>query len=383
MTSTRPSLLGLLVLLAGCAPPPPPPVVSVPVIPPAAGMEGGIAFLVRHQSPDGAWRSDEYATFKDGTALTPLVLCSLLDADAEPQARDRAAAWLAAKAAPDGTIDEGPDGLPYPVYTAALTVVALSHPHFAGRYTRERDAWLDDLLARQLTEANGWAKGDPHFGGWGYYPGVPRKPKPGAAVPAQHLLESNISATRFALGALVAASADDPRRFRERAAAAAAFVDTCRHPDGGTHFVAGDPVRNKAGAEDGRFHSYGSATADAALCDEYADRLAGGTREANAGANWLAAHFDADRHPGTYVPPHESNRNAVYFYYAAATAKAFTRRPPGGLPWAEQLTAALLKRQRADGSWANRLELMRENDPILATAYAVGALANCRTPAAN
>lgn len=379
MTAARRVVGVFVMLLAGCAPPAPPPVVVVPEAKPAAGIDAGVAFLVRHQSPDGAWRSDEYATFKDGTALTPLVLCSLLDANAEPDARSRAAEWLAAKVNPDGTIDEGPDGLPYPVYTAALTVVALSHPQFVGRYTRQRDAWLEFLLARQLTEANGWAMGDPHFGGWGYYPGVPRKPKPGAAVPVQHLLESNISATRFALEALVAVN--DPRRFRDRATAASAFVDSCRHPDGGSHFVAGDPVRNKAGTADGRFNSYGSATADAALCDESTDRLIGRTRETNAGANWLAAHFDADRHPGTYIPAHESNRNAVYFYYAAASAKVFTRRPPAARPWSNELTVALLNRQRADGSWANRLELVRENDPILATANAVSALAHCRTAA--
>lgn len=57
----------------------------------------------------------------------------------------------------------------------------------------------------------------------------------------------------------------------------------------------------------------------------------------------------------------------------------FTRLPPDGLPWAEKLSAALRKRQREDGSWANRVELVRENDPVLATAHAVSALAHCRT----
>src|SRR6266851_4434020 len=35
-------------------------------------------FLVSQQSKDGAWRSDVYGTFKDGTALTPLALHTLL-----------------------------------------------------------------------------------------------------------------------------------------------------------------------------------------------------------------------------------------------------------------------------------------------------------------
>jgi hypothetical protein len=376
------SLLFPLLLLGCSRPVPSPPPVFIPepeVKSLDGGLKAGVAFLVGRQSPDGAWRSDEYATFKDGTALTPLVLCSLQDANAEPDARDNAAEWLAKKVKADGTLDEGPDGLPYPVYTAALTVVALSHPDCA-RYTRQRDAWLDYLLARQLIESNGWAKGDPHYGGWGYYPAVPRKPKPGEAVPAQHLLESNVSATRFALEALLVAKRDD--RIHQRAEAAGEFLRTCLHPDGGAHFVAGDPVRNKAGAdpETKRFHSYGSATADAALSRFAHLRLTAkpDAEPPRESLNWLRDHFDADRHPGTYIPAHEPNRNAVYFYYAAATAKAFTRMPPGELPWAEKLSKALLKRQRADGSWANPLELVRENDPLLATAYAVSALVRCR-----
>jgi len=49
-----------------------------------------------------------------------------------------------------------------------------------------------------------------------------------------------------------------------------------------------------------------------------------------------------------------------------------------GRHWAEQLAEALLARQQADGSWANPVELVRENDPVLATADAVSALAECR-----
>src|SRR5207248_7270586 len=112
-----------LAFLLGCTaavPPPPPPAEK----PAPQGLAGGVKYLVAQQSEDGAWRSDVYATFKDGTALTPLVLCSLLDAggDESAAARKKAAAWLAKKSKTDDTIDEGPDGLPYPVYTAACSV---------------------------------------------------------------------------------------------------------------------------------------------------------------------------------------------------------------------------------------------------------------------
>jgi hypothetical protein len=38
----------------------------------------------------------------------------------------------------------------------------------------------------------------------------------------------------------------------------------------------------------------------------------------------------------------------------------------------------LLARQSAGGSWANPVELVRADAPVLATAYAVSALAGCR-----
>ncbi|HET6573865.1 MAG TPA: hypothetical protein VFG68_09705, partial [Fimbriiglobus sp.] len=88
-----------------------------------------------------------------------------------------------------------------------------------------------------------------------------------------------------------------------------------------------------------------------------------------------------DKHPGTYIPTHEPNRNAVYFYYARSVAKTFRHcgvKVTNRGPWAEPLTEALLAKQRPDGSWANPVDLVRENDPVVATAYALTALAECR-----
>ncbi len=360
-----------------------------PAAPPASpvvdGQAHGIAFLLKQQSDDGAWRSDVYALFKDGTALTPLVLCALQDAAGPADskaARQKASAWLAKRARPDGTVDEGKDGLPYPVYTASLSVIALSHPENRA-HVKARDAWLKYLLARQLTEQNGWAPADKQYGGWGYYPFAPRKPRPGEAVPSQQLLESNLSATAFSLGALHAAGVKDPKQLGP----ARRFVESCQNADGGFHFIYDDPVRNKAGATtiDGKpyFHSYGSTTADGAR----AARLSAARRDdpnVIAARNWLEKHFDADKHPGEYIPTHEPNRNAVYFYYAAFVAKTFRLldvKKIDGHPWAEPLAAALLARQKPDGSWANPVDLVRENDPVLATAYALTALAECRAAA--
>ncbi|HUR53892.1 MAG TPA: prenyltransferase/squalene oxidase repeat-containing protein [Gemmataceae bacterium] len=332
---------------------------------PDHALPDGVEFLLKQQSPDGAWRSDIYATFKDGTALTPHVVVTLQEAAAvgtDPkgaaEARTKGSAFLAKMVKPDGTINEGPDGIDYPAYTASLAVVALSHPENKA-HLAARDAWVKYLLARQLTDALGWAADDKPFGGWGYCRVVPKKPEPNTIAPP--LIESNISATLYALEALKAAGVTDKARHE----AALFFVRRCQnwsivpdtpdpgeeHRDGGFHFIYDDPVRNKAGefatteGRPGRFNSYGSATADGAralaLCGKKEGPYIDDAR------TWLKRNFSATRHPGAYAKAMEPNRNAVYFYYCMSVAKAL--RDGGiadvnGKSWAYDLGYELTRR---------------------------------------
>jgi len=168
-------------------------------------------WLLGRQAPDGAWRSETYGVFKEGDALTPLAVNTLLDCDDEAVigAARLGADYLAAMARADGSIVPGPHGLAYPVYTAALTVRALCRlggPEYRGA----ADAWLSFLLQRQMTEDLGWSPSDREYGGWGYAHGPPRKPAAGQTADPAAL--PNLSATAFALEALRAAGrpGDDP-----------------------------------------------------------------------------------------------------------------------------------------------------------------------------
>ena len=122
------------------------------------------------------------------------------------------------------------------------------------KHRSARDAWLNYLRERQLTETLGWQPSDRPYGGWGYCARTPRKPPPGELGPP--MLESNLSATAFALEALRAAgvASDDPA-YRS----ALRFVKRCQNfaedgqpsapfDDGGFFFIYDDPVRNKAGS---------------------------------------------------------------------------------------------------------------------------------------
>src|SRR5262245_55846698 len=140
------SMLGLAAVAAGVfvsRPAAPPPPAGVPLEQKfARALARGVEFLLRHQSDDGAVRSDTYGTFKDGTALTPLALNSLQEADfPDVAARQKSGRFLARMVRPDGSIDEGSIGLDFPAYTAALSVQALSREDPA-EFRKPRDAWL-------------------------------------------------------------------------------------------------------------------------------------------------------------------------------------------------------------------------------------------------
>jgi squalene-hopene/tetraprenyl-beta-curcumene cyclase len=72
-----------------------------------------------------------------------------------------------------------------------------------------------------------------------------------------------------------------------------------------------------------------------------------------------------------------------YFYHTASKALSvlgeptFTDAEGTKHDWRDELSSAILARQRADGSWANANERWLEGEPVLVTSYALLALANC------
>ena len=349
-------------------------------------LDRGVKFLVSCEDADGLWRSEVYGSFKEPSALTPLVASALDAARITTSTDERAVNFLAGLIRHERATDTQTSRLGYPLYTAALTINLLSMP---SRRTHEKSqaAWAADLINRQLDEKLGWQASDPEFGGWGYAKELPRKPAAGLRVlPGT---ESNLSATTFALEALrqIELPNDALRKARM-------FVERCQNyslgaisysssfDDGGFFFIANDPVRNKAGVAGkdatgrDRYASYGSATADGIRA-----LRACGVSEADprlqAARSWLERSFRADSHPGGYVGDREVNREALYYYYAYSVSRAL-RSDGNDLGRREKLAEALIARQGADGSWVNSAVAVREDDPLVATSFAVLALAACR-----
>jgi hypothetical protein len=345
-------LLALL-LLAGCAPS-----LATRI---DASLTKASAYLASRQSPDGAWRSDVYGGMKDGPSLTPHVATAMYFIG-PPDSLTRARRYLAGLQ----------DSLAYPVYSAAAATWLMADP-------ADRARWAAVVQSFQAVESLGWLRDDPEYGGFGYSALPPRKPD--ASMPRQPLA-SNISSTVYAVGALRAAGI---RPDTEAFTKVLAFAQRCqnfggetRYDDGGFFFTPSDPARNKAGpAGDGRFNSYGSATADGVRVLLHAG-LPPDHPRVHAARRWLEQHFDPAHNPGTFAADREGIRDATYYYYAWSVSHAFLHLGAKDKAWAEQLAAELLARQNADGSWTNPYRDTKEDDPLIATTHAAAALVICR-----
>lgn len=184
----------------------------------------------------------------------------------------------------------------------------------------------------------------------------------------------DLSMTRHVLEALRAAavSVSDPIFAHARI-----FVERCQNfdpgpagLDGGFFFSTTESDTNKAGQQGERFRSYGTTTADGILA-LLATGSAPGDPRVIAAQNWLIAHHRNMEVPGFIGAAYHRWPQGLAFYYSSASMQAFQAlHVVAGPSLADDLTRI----QRADGSWANPENLVKEDDPLIATAFAIRAL---------
>lgn len=357
-----------------------------------AALHRGVRWLLQQQGADGSWRSKVYGQMSGGVGDTALVNYALVQLrpgqvdreqfTAAEHGAGRGAQFLLSQLA-DAEHPKRRDGADYPTYGAALLLLSMHDlRHRADSVDASQLARVIDYLkASQQTQATRWKREDPRFGGWN---------QTGASDPedARRPGNTNISVTYFAIHALRAHNALDDNA----TAAAHAFLAGCQNfgpdapsGDGGFFFTpdADDPL-NKAGALDdakpARARSYGSPTADGlsalAACGVAAD-----DPRVVAAIDWLSRHEGVEAVPGfAKEADGASPAEGLKFYYAAALARAIRAYP--NAKFAERkaaLVAWLTGKQRPDGSWQNSNNVMREDDPLIATSFAVAALAMLTT----
>jgi hypothetical protein len=300
-------------------------------------VDRAVEALRKRQEADGAWRSRDYADLKSGLPLTALVLFSFSRLPEPPEA-SAAIAFLVRHLDANGQV-----GAEYPNFTTgmALRAFRVYKPPQWEEMTRRMAAYL---AAAQAAESSGWTRDDPGYGSWGLG-GLPLRPR--------ETLRLDISSARWALEALAEAGGVEGA-LRDKALA---FVARHQNPDGGFCYSRAAPSTSKA---DG-FSSYGSATADGVL----ALRALGGDAERlRAAEEWLDRHFLSDKTPGV-GPPWD---DGVFYYYAAAAAAAVAARDPARR---RALAEEIRRRQFVDGLWRNPSAVMKEDDPLIATCFAL------------
>jgi len=362
------------------SPPPPdptptPPLHSVPAwqVEARDALERAVAWLLAAQSPDGRWRSSTYGFFKDGQSLTPFVLDCLLDAPLggitlSPAPVGRGLGAVLGLVDADGRIGFSGSAPDYPVYATGLALSCLGRLRPEG-WSEAATPLISWLRSQQFSGAD-W-RAHPALGGfpmgWSTAPTAPD---------AGHV---DLSMTRRALEGLRAvdvAPGDPVFRLAFR------FVMRARTDDGGFVYSPVEPQLNK-GARIGGLEtpsaSYGTATCDGLLAlravspgDIGADHAA--RPEVAPALARLQAIHRVDVNPGVLGGPMEPFAAAMRGYYRAASSRVFHLFGVDG--WQEELVRAVLA-EETDGRWQNPSNLQKEDDPIVATAFAVRALARC------
>ncbi len=370
-------------LLAGCGAGPAPEPTDPKVM-----LARACDYLTSQQADDGGWHSETYGLARSGQAWTPFVLHALLEAAEFDPAVSRPDIGRALDFIRRHTNEEGvlgladPDVPEYPNYATAFALRCLVRA--GGREDQPLVEQMRTFLAAdQFRPENGYDETSLAYGSWGF----------GGARPEGSPGHLDLSHTLHVLQALREAELSEPDVY-ERAQVFLRLVQ--RHPDdarpqppvtevadenvpfdGGFYFSPVVLEANKGAlvesADGSYFESYASATCDGVLSLLEAG-VAKEDERVRAAREWLQRHPRLDYPEGIPEDDPEAFGDAIYFYHLAARAEAYEALDwPGD--WRDAMSAELAPLQRSDGSFINtRNHLMKEDDPLLATALAVIAL---------
>jgi hypothetical protein len=320
----------------------------------ATPLQLAAEYLWSQQSADGGFHSSTYGLLRSGQSLTPFVLNALLDIPdsvmpVRKSAVDRALRFIRNNTNAEGVLGRmDSTASDYPNYATSLAVTAYVKARRAD-VKKDIAPMVAQLRLQQFAEENGWKPEDAPYGGWGMGGVIRRPPEPG------HV---DLSMTRYVLEALRAGGvpASDPAFTR-----ALIYLRRSQNADGSFFFSPVNPEINKAGENGEGFTGYGTATADGVLALRAAGIPDNDSRIAGA-VRWLRDHHRPDHAPGFEGTARESWGSGLRFYYAGVISRAVPD------------LIVELPEMSPDHSFRNANKMVKEDDPLIATTFAVQAL---------
>lgn len=323
----------------------------------------GMDYLRKTQGKDGAWQS-----YPGITAICALGFLRNGVTEKDP-AVAKACAYLASQAKPNGAIytDQFGPAQMLPNYNTSLSMTAL-YATGSPKYREIVQKAQQFLSNSQFDEGEGFSQKDRQYGGIGY---GSKEDNP------------DLSNLQNALEAL--RETGHPKN-AEVFKNAILFLQRCQNrkesndqswagTDGG--FIYAASGESKADEYTKQPHSsYGSMTY-AGLKSYLYCSVSKTDPRVQAAFNWLRANYDVEQNP-------RMKDDGLYYYYHTMSKtlavwgdKTLTDTGGKKHEWAVDLAQAIVKRQKPDGSWANSNRRWREDQPDLATGYALISLANC------
>jgi squalene-hopene/tetraprenyl-beta-curcumene cyclase len=341
-------------------------------------VDRAINYLKGAQAENGSWSKDPAARGVTGVALTGMLKTGKITPQ-DPTA-EKALKYIESLINPKAGHIAGKDpAVGLQNYVTSINVMALCAADRDSYKLVIADA-VKFLKKLQWDEEEGKKPSDDFYGGAGY----DSKSRP------------DLSNTQLFLDALREAGVppDDPALKK-----AMRFVSRCQNlksehndrpwagkiNDGSFIYTAAGGGETKVDVTDGSLPGYGSMTYAGIKSLIYCGVSKDDPRIQKA-YEWIQKHYTVDANPG--MTPQAAHRGLYYYYHTMAKCldtlgidQVEVIHPDGKKElrdWRADLTAALAKRQRADGSWVNDLDRWMEGDPNLVTGYALMALSYCK-----
>ena len=354
----------------------------------------GLDYLSSVQSADGSWMNKTETAPTDDpkspapvtVAVTALCVKSYCQTGQDSDSMDQGIAFLLESTGTPRGFALGENGRlgSYVASSVGSALASIGDPEVADRL-RAAIEWLKDA---QWDEGEGLARTQDWYGGVGY--GNRGRP--------------DLSNTQLMLDALhdAGVSPEDPAvqralefvsRTQNLTSTNGAAWASAGSNDGGFIYTAANGGESMSSEyfNEGRhgehlpeghprsLRSYGSMTYAGFKSLLYAGLTSDDPRVA-AAYDWIRRHWTFAENPGL--------GQQGWFYYLHAMSRALnagqqrTITTPDGVEhdWREELIDTLVSEQRPDGSWANENPRWLEDEPVLATAYAILALQEAIKP---